>query len=105
MKEIIIGEADFSEIILNNAIYVDKTRELKSLLDSSKYYFFSRPRRFGKSLLYSTLQYLFQGGKRCLRGFGYTINRTGRKPIRCFSFHSFESPTKNPVCTMPFAVP
>jgi len=88
MKEIIIGEADFSEIILNNAIYVDKTRELKSLLDSSKYYFFSRPRRFGKSLLCSTLQYLFQGRKALFEGLWIHDQQDWSKtnPVLFFSF-------------------
>lgn len=40
---------------------MDKTREISALVESGKYYFLSRPRRFGKSLLISTLKYLFQG--------------------------------------------
>ena len=42
-------------------MYIDKTREIFELIESGKYYFLSRPRRFGKSLLISTLKYLFQG--------------------------------------------
>lgn len=42
---------------------MDKTAKLKQLIDEGKYYFLSRPRRFGKSLMVDTLQCLFEGRK------------------------------------------
>ena len=63
-KDILVSESSFDYILLNNGLYVDKTREIHNVFFStgSKYYFLVRPRRFGKSLLCSTLSNLF-GGK------------------------------------------
>jgi len=64
MKKLLpIGISDFKELIQGNFIYVDKTEYIYKLINSGKYYFLSRPRRFGKSLLLSTIRYLFQGHK------------------------------------------
>jgi len=61
MKKLPIGIQTFSEIIEEQYAYVDKTGMAVDLVESGKYYFLSRPRRFGKSLLVSTLQALFEG--------------------------------------------
>ena len=58
-----IGIQTLSEIRANNCIYVDKTRLVHQLATTGKYYFLSRPRRFGKSLLVSTLKELYDGNK------------------------------------------
>jgi hypothetical protein len=63
-----VGLQDFKEIITGGYVYVDKTRYVHQLLTSSKYYFLSRPRRFGKSLLVSTLYHLFKGEKELFKG-------------------------------------
>jgi len=64
MKNIAIGIQDFKDLRKGNSFYLDKTRQLYNLLNSNtKHYFFSRPRRFGKSLLLSTIKYLFLGEK------------------------------------------
>jgi Holliday junction resolvase-like predicted endonuclease len=63
MKKLPIGIQDYKEIIEGNYIYVDKTKYIFDLIDSGKYYFLSRPRRFGKSLTISTLYYIFKGEK------------------------------------------
>jgi hypothetical protein len=63
-----IGIQDFSEIRRLNALYVDKTELIYRLTSRSKYVFLSRPRRFGKSLLSSTLQYYFEGRKDLFTG-------------------------------------
>lgn len=68
MKNIVIGQADFSKIIEGNAVYVDKTREIFQLVEREGFYFLARPRRFGKSLLCSTMQYLFEGRKELFEG-------------------------------------
>jgi hypothetical protein len=51
---------DFKEIVSENFIYIDKTRYLSELINRGKFYFISRPRRFGKTLTCSTLSYLFK---------------------------------------------
>jgi len=56
-----IGIQDFASIIEDGYVYVDKTALLYKMVKSGKVYFLSRPRRFGKSLLLSTLKYYFQG--------------------------------------------
>ncbi|APT76042.1 ATPase AAA [Marinitoga sp. 1137] len=63
MKKLPVGIADYKEIIEENYIYVDKTKYLYDLINSGKFYFMSRPRRFGKSLTVSTFYYLFKGEK------------------------------------------
>lgn len=64
MKNLPLGIHTFSKIIRENYLYVDKTKEIHRLLNEGvKYYFLSRPRRFGKSLLVSTLIELFSGNK------------------------------------------
>jgi hypothetical protein len=68
MKSLPVGIPTFSEIIKDNYIYVDKTREIYELVNTGKIYFLSRPRRFGKSLLLSTLKSLFKGEKDLFNG-------------------------------------
>jgi hypothetical protein len=58
-----IGIQTFSEIINKGYLYFDKTALVHKLANDSKYYFLSRPRRFGKSLLVTTLEAYFQGRK------------------------------------------
>ena len=61
MRQYPIGIQDFARIINRNMVYVDKTDLVYQLASSEGVYFLSRPRRFGKSLLVSTLKYYFQG--------------------------------------------
>ncbi len=70
MKKLPIGIQTFSELVdpLENYIYVDKTENLLRLIQSGKYYFLSRPRRFGKSVLLSTLGELFSGKRGLFKG-------------------------------------
>ncbi len=63
MQKLPIGIQDFSELRKGGFIYVDKTPSIQRLVTGGKYYFLSRPRRFGKSLLISTLKELFSGKK------------------------------------------
>ena len=63
-----IGGQDFSDLRRNGFIYVDKTHFVADLVSASKYYFLSRPRRFGKSLFLSTLKAYFEGKKECFEG-------------------------------------
>ena len=68
MKLYPIGIQDFAKIINGNMVYVDKTGLVYQLASSEGVYFLSRPRRFGKSLLVSTLKYYFQGRKDLFKG-------------------------------------
>ena len=63
-----IGIQDFESIINGNYVYVDKTALIYRLVTEGKIYFLSRPRRFGKSLLVSTLEAYFQGRKELFKG-------------------------------------
>ena len=62
------GIADFESIREKGRIYVDKTDLIYKLTQESKFVFLSRPRRFGKSLLCSTLKYYFEGRKDLFEG-------------------------------------
>lgn len=62
-----IGIQTFAEVRESGCYYVDKTRFIPSLL-KNKYYFLSRPRRFGKSLFLSTLRAYFEGKRELFRG-------------------------------------
>ena len=63
-----IGVQDFEKIRKNGYLYVDKTSLLYQLVKTGSYYFLSRPRRFGKSLLISTLEAYFRGKKDLFKG-------------------------------------
>lgn len=56
-----IGIQDFKEIRSGGFMYVDKTDMIHDMVKRGKYYFLSRPRRFGRSLLISTLEAYFSG--------------------------------------------
>ncbi|MCK5539706.1 MAG: ATP-binding protein [Deltaproteobacteria bacterium] len=68
LKKLPIGIQTFSEIREEGYVYVDKTNFLLDMIQTGKYYFLARPRRFGKSLLVSTLQALFEGRKELFEG-------------------------------------
>lgn len=69
MKNLPISIQTFSDLITREYLYVDKTKEIYNLFaQGGKYYFFSRPRRFGKSLLISTLKEIFSGNKDLFKG-------------------------------------
>ena len=63
-----IGIQSFDQIIEEGYVYVDKTDIIHRLVNEGKIYFFSRPRRFGKSLLVSTLKNYFLGRKELFKG-------------------------------------
>ncbi len=68
MKKLPIGIQDFKELREGDYLYVDKSKLLYQLVDEGKYYFLSRPRRFGKSMLVSTIRELFKGSKKLFEG-------------------------------------
>lgn len=68
MKKLPISIQTFEHIIEGDMIYVDKTEFIHDLTRKGKYYFFARPRRFGKSLLLTTLKSFFEGKKALFKG-------------------------------------
>lgn len=63
-----IGIQNFEKIRQDGYFYVDKTALMYQMVKTGSYYFLSRPRRFGKSLLISTLEAYFQGKKELFTG-------------------------------------
>ena len=63
-----IGVQDFEKLRQDGYVYVDKTRQIYEIATHGNYYFLGRPRRFGKSLLLSTLEAYFLGKKELFEG-------------------------------------
>ena len=63
LKKLPIGRQDFVTLREENCVYIDKTPLIFQLIQEGSTYFLSRPRRFGKSLLLSTLKSIFEGQK------------------------------------------
>ena len=67
-KNLPIGISTFSKMIQGNYYYVDKTGLAFSLIKHGKYYFFSRPNHFGKSLFIDALKEIFEGNEALFQG-------------------------------------
>ncbi len=89
MQKLPVGIQDFRKIREDNYLYIDKTRYVYELASQGGYYFLSRPRRFGKSLLVSTLKELFEGSKELFEGLWIEDRRDWEKT--------------NPVLHIPFS--
>ena len=85
IRKLPVGIQDFTSLIEDGFLYVDKTDLVYRMVTTGKPYFLSRPRRFGKSLLLSTLEAYFLGP---VQGTGY---RTTRKGLESLPGTSFES--------------
>ncbi|UJS24383.1 ATP-binding protein [Thiothrix winogradskyi] len=68
LQKLPVGIQTFEEIIGKDYLYIDKTEAIHRLIASGKYYFLSRPRRFGKSLTLSTLNAIFSGKRDLFKG-------------------------------------
>ena len=68
LKKCPLGVQTFEKVISEDLLYVDKTQYIYSLTQNYRYVFLSRPRRFGKSLLASTLHSYFAGKKELFKG-------------------------------------
>ena len=68
MQKLPIGRQNFKQIRKNNYLYVDKSKYIYEMIRSGDINFLSRPRRFGKSLLVSTMEELFKGNKELFQG-------------------------------------
>src|SRR5689334_8320164 len=74
MRKYPIGLQEFRKIREAGFVYVDKTRIIHTLIESGSYYFLSRPRRFGKSLLLSTIKEIFNGSRELFNGLWIDAN-------------------------------
>ena len=63
-----VGVQNFESLIRDGFLYVDKTAHIWRLINTGRDYFLARPRRFGKSLLLSTIEAYFQGKKELFDG-------------------------------------
>ena len=68
LKRLPVGIQTYEKLVNNNCLYVDKTEYIYKMINLGSYIFLSRPRRFGKSLLVSTLQAYFEGKKELFKG-------------------------------------
>ncbi|MDR1897114.1 MAG: AAA family ATPase, partial [Prevotellaceae bacterium] len=68
MKTLPIGTQSFSVLRNTDCLYVDKTQDIYRMIATGRIFFLSRPRRFGKSLLISTLEEVFKGNKELFKG-------------------------------------
>ena len=93
LKKLPLGISDFRKIIEGNYIYVNKTKLVYQLITSGEYYFLSRPRRFGKSLLVSTLAELFAGNKELFKNMwiGQSDYDWQKYPIIRFDFSTIST--------------
>jgi hypothetical protein len=89
MKNLPIGIQSFEDLRKNDYIYIDKTQDIHRLIATGKIYFLSRPRRFGKSLLISTLEAVFRGRKELFEGL--------------FIFDKWDWTQRNPVIRIDFS--
>lgn len=83
-----IGVQNFEDLRNTNYVYVDKTDLVYKLVHSNKVYFLSRPRRFGKSLLVSTLEAYFSGKKELFKGLAMERLERNGMFIRCYTWIS-----------------
>lgn len=92
-----VGIQDFSEIVTRGFVYVDKTKYIRQLADNGKYFFLSRPRRFGKSLFISTLQAYFEGKQVLFKGLD--IDKADKnwvcRPVIKLSLNAIDSKSAN----------
>lgn len=87
LKKLPIGFSSLKEIISADCVYIDKT-DFVAKLNQGKYYFLSRPRRFGKSLLIDTLYHAFRGHREWFSGLALESQWNGliKHPVVRFSF-------------------
>ncbi len=89
-KKFPIGLSTLEKIVSDDFFYVDKTAYVEKLVQQGQYYFLSRPRRFGKSLLIDTLKQAFLGNKDLFNGLYLEKNWNWEEtyPVIHFSFAS-----------------
>ena len=97
MKSLPIGVSTFASLIQADTVYVDKTEVLYQLIKGKepKRYFFSRPRRFGKSLTCSTLSSIFSGNRDLFKNLwiGQSNYEWQTRPVLHFDFSGISHQT------------
>ena len=88
MKLLPIGKTEFSKIIEGGFVYVDKTEQIYHAIRGAEYLFLARPRRFGKSLLCSTLREMFSGRRNLFQGLWINQSDFAWQNIQCCIFPS-----------------
>ena len=68
LQNLPIGIQDFESLRRSDFLYIDKTELIYKMIKGGRYYFLSRPRRFGKSLLMSTIHAVFDGKRELFEG-------------------------------------
>ena len=100
-KKLSLGIQDFENLRQRNCYYVDKTHIIKKLIDDGYCYFLSRPRRFGKSMIVSTIQCLFEGKKELFKGLyiydKWQWSQNNIHPVIRLSFDSDELDTSTKI--------
>jgi len=96
LKKLPIGISTLKEILEENYLYVDKTDIAQELIENGKYYFLSRPRRFGKSLFLDTLRTIFDGDKEVFKGLSIYENgyKFEKHPVIRISFNDGDFSSK-----------
>lgn len=95
LKKLPIGISTLKDIINEGYLYVDKTHLALELINSGRYYFLSRPRRFGKSLFLDTLRTIFDGDKELFKGLHiYDKYEFNKYPVIRISFNSGDFSSK-----------
>lgn len=88
-----IGIQDFGKLRREGYVYIDKTEQICRILESGSYYFLSRPRRFGKSLLLSTIRELYTGSRELFEGLWAEPNwdwEGKQRPVIWLKFSTFQ---------------
>ena len=100
-KKLPIGIQDFENLRQRNCYYVDKTHIIKKLIDDGYCYFLSRPRRFGKSMIVSTIKRLFEGKKELFEGLfiynSWDFCEKNQHPVIRISFDAGRNKTPNKI--------
>ena len=96
MKNLPIAIQTFSELRSRDCVYIDKTQHIHHLLTTNKAYFFSRPRRFGKSMTLSTIKSIYKGEKHYF---------SARTPLEkgLWIENNWDWTRRNPIIHIPFS--
>ena len=91
MKTYPLGLQTFEKIIEGEYLYIDKTQEIYSLIRRKSYFFYARPRRFGKSLMLSTIKSVYEGKKELFKGLWIENKWDFSKvhPVRSLKWNTF----------------
>ena len=96
LKKLPIGIATLKDILREDYLYIDKTDLAQKLIEDGRYYFLSRPRRFGKSLFLDTLRTILDGDKELFKGLSIYENgyEFQKYPVIRISFNDGKISTK-----------